>query len=63
MWDCESHLFKRCERENLTAALAQTGGKVFGPTGAAALLGMKLTTVISRIKALGLQRHRPTGKR
>jgi hypothetical protein len=37
--------------------LAQTGGKVFGPTGAAALLDMKPTTVISRIKALGLQRH------
>jgi formate hydrogenlyase transcriptional activator len=31
---------KRRERENLTVALAQTGGKVFGPTGAAALLGM-----------------------
>jgi formate hydrogenlyase transcriptional activator len=37
---------KRRERENLTTALAQTGGKVFGPTGAAALLGMKPTTVI-----------------
>jgi transcriptional regulator with GAF, ATPase, and Fis domain len=53
---------KRRERENLTVALAQTGGKVFGPTGAAALLGMKPTTVISRIKALGLERNKPTGK-
>jgi len=51
---------KRRERENLTVALAQTGGKVFGPTGAAALLGMKPTTVISRIKALGLERDKPT---
>jgi len=51
---------KRRERENLTVALAQTGGKVFGPTGAAALLGMKPTTVISRIKALGLERNKPT---
>jgi formate hydrogenlyase transcriptional activator len=51
---------KRRERENLTVALAQTSGKVFGPTGAAALLGMKPTTVISRIKALGLERNKPT---
>jgi formate hydrogenlyase transcriptional activator len=50
---------KRRERENLQVALAQTGGKVFGPTGAAALLGMKPTTVISRIKALGLERNKP----
>jgi transcriptional regulator with GAF, ATPase, and Fis domain len=46
---------KRYERENLAAALAQAQGKVFGPKGAAALLGMKPTTVISRIKALGLE--------
>jgi transcriptional regulator with GAF, ATPase, and Fis domain len=51
---------KRRKRENLRVALAQTGGKVFGPTGAAALLGMKPTTVISRIKALGLERNKPT---
>ena len=53
---------KRRERENLRAALAQAGGKVFGPSGAAALLGMKPTTVISRIKSLGLERNKPTGK-
>ncbi|MCE9609851.1 MAG: sigma 54-interacting transcriptional regulator [Chthoniobacter sp.] len=44
------------ERESIAAALAQTKGKVFGPDGAAALLGMKPTTLASRIKALGLQR-------
>jgi formate hydrogenlyase transcriptional activator len=54
---------KRRERENLTAALARTGGKIFGPTGAAALLGMKPTTVISRLKAFGLGRNRSSGKR
>jgi formate hydrogenlyase transcriptional activator len=47
---------KQRERKNLTAALAQTGGKVFGPDGAAALLGMKPTTLVSRLKALGLTR-------
>ena len=47
---------KQRERENLIVALAQAGGKIFGPTGAAALLGMKPTTIISRIKTLGLER-------
>ncbi len=45
---------KQRERASITAALAQTKGKVFGPGGAAALLGMKPTTLTSRIKALGI---------
>ncbi len=48
---------KQRERESIAAALAQTGGKIFGPDGAAALLAMKPTTLASRIKALGLQRR------
>ena len=32
---------KRQERESIATALKQTGGKVFGPRGAAELLGMK----------------------
>ena len=47
---------KQRERESIAAALAQTQGKVFGPDGAAALLGMKPTTLATRIKALGLHR-------
>jgi transcriptional regulator with GAF, ATPase, and Fis domain len=47
---------KQRERESIAAALLKTGGKVFGSEGAAALLGMKPTTLASRIKALGLQR-------
>ena len=45
---------KRQERENVARALKQADGKVFGPGGAAALLGMKPTTLASRIRALGL---------
>ena len=48
---------KARERESLAAALARTGGKIFGPDGAAALLGMKPTTLASRIKVLGLTRR------
>ncbi|MBV8596869.1 MAG: sigma 54-interacting transcriptional regulator [Candidatus Eremiobacteraeota bacterium] len=54
---------KERERQNMMAALAQTGGKIFGSTGAAALLGMKPTTVISRLKSLGLECNKPSGKR
>ncbi len=51
--------WKRQERESIIAALKQSGGKVFGPGGAAELLNMKPTTLASRIKALGLGRQRP----
>jgi transcriptional regulator with GAF, ATPase, and Fis domain len=50
----ESEL-KRRERESIVAALAQTNGKISGRRGAAELLGMKPTTLTSRIKALGLK--------
>jgi DNA-binding NtrC family response regulator len=43
------------ERESIIAALNQTAGKVSGSEGAAALLGMKPTTLYSRILALGLR--------
>jgi transcriptional regulator with GAF, ATPase, and Fis domain len=42
------------ERENIVLALRQVDGKVFGPGGAAEMLGMKPTTLASRIKALGI---------
>ena len=45
---------KRRERESIIAALKQANGKISGPRGAAELLGMKPTTLASRIKALGL---------
>jgi len=47
---------KRQERDGIAAALKQTGGRIFGPGGAAELLGMKPTTLASRITALGLKR-------
>jgi formate hydrogenlyase transcriptional activator len=47
---------KRLERDAIAAALNQTGGKIFGSDGAAELLGMKPTTLASRITALKLKR-------
>jgi transcriptional regulator with GAF, ATPase, and Fis domain len=42
------------EKQNLIAALRATRGKLSGPSGAAALLGMKPTTLSSRLRALGI---------
>ncbi len=44
------------ERENLMAALQAAGGRVYGAGGAAALLGLRPTTLASRMKALGIAR-------
>jgi transcriptional regulator with GAF, ATPase, and Fis domain len=45
---------KEKERENLRRALARTGGKIYGKDGAAALLGIKPTTLSARIRKFGL---------
>jgi len=43
------------ERENIAAALRRTHGKIYGLDGAAKLLGMKPTTLLSRLAKLGLK--------
>jgi transcriptional regulator with GAF, ATPase, and Fis domain len=48
--------FRELENANIRAALRVADGKVYGPGGAAELLGVKPTTLASRIKSLGLIR-------
>src|SRR5262249_9924742 len=48
---------KRQERDSIAAALKQTNCKISGPGGAAELLGMKPSTLSSRITALGISRR------
>ena len=48
----------RCGRPLLLAAREQTGWRIRGTAGTAALLGRKPTTLESRIKTLGLSRPR-----
>jgi transcriptional regulator with GAF, ATPase, and Fis domain len=43
---------RQLEADNIRAALKAADGKVSGPGGAAQLLGMRPTTLASRIKAL-----------
>jgi PAS domain S-box-containing protein len=44
------------ERANIERALAQSGGKVSGASGAAALLGTHPSTLNSRMRSLGIKR-------
>jgi transcriptional regulator with GAF, ATPase, and Fis domain len=46
---------RRRERENIQLALEQCGGRIYGPQGAAAILGLKPTTLASRIAKLNLK--------
>ena len=48
---------KRRERLNIAAALRQSGGRIHGSGGAAALLGMKPTTLTARMKKMGLRKR------
>lgn len=47
---------RRRERENILAALKQTKWKISGEAGAAHLLGIKPTTLTSRMKKMGIER-------
>ncbi len=47
-------------RRHILKALEAAGGKIYGPNGAAALLGLKPTTLQSKMKKLGIQRQEST---
>ncbi|EHJ47159.1 transcriptional regulator, NifA subfamily, Fis Family [Solidesulfovibrio carbinoliphilus subsp. oakridgensis] len=45
---------RELEKANMQAALRQTNWRIYGPRGAAKLLGVNPTTLISRLKKLGI---------
>ena len=47
---------KEQERSLILDALAKTRGKIYGPDGAASLLGLKPTTLSSRVHRMGLKK-------
>jgi formate hydrogenlyase transcriptional activator len=57
-----AHSIAEREREMIEAALAQSRGQVSGPTGAAAKLGIPRQTLDSKIKSLGIDKHRFTSR-
>ena len=48
---------RETERDAIVRVLRETNGRVSGPNGAATRLGIKRTTLISRMKKLGIQLH------
>jgi formate hydrogenlyase transcriptional activator len=46
------------ERDEILRTLKETKGRVAGPEGAAARMGLKRTTLISRMKKLGIDPRR-----
>jgi len=50
------HDLKHQERAFILDALAKTRGKIYGPDGAAALLGLKPTTLSSKVQRMGLKK-------
>ncbi len=51
--------WRQRERDNIQAALIKSGWRIHGAGGAAELLGLKPTTLISRMKKMGLKRPGP----
>jgi len=47
--------WRRRERANLIAALTRSAGRIYGSGGAAELLGVKPSTLQSRLRALGIR--------
>jgi formate hydrogenlyase transcriptional activator len=46
------------EQERIVRVLKETKGRVGGPSGAAARLGLKRTTLITRMKKMGIDLRR-----
>ncbi len=46
------------EKELIEAALRECGGRVYGPSGAAAKLGMPRSTLETKIRSLKVNKHR-----
>jgi formate hydrogenlyase transcriptional activator len=53
-----SHTLAAQEKEIIEAALRESGGRVFGPSGAAAKLGMPRSTLESKIRSLKISKKR-----
>jgi formate hydrogenlyase transcriptional activator len=56
------HSLEGTERELIICVLRETGGMISGPTGAARLLGLKRTTLQSKMQRLGITRRDYSGR-
>jgi len=51
------HVLKQHERELIREALVKTRGRIYGPDGAAVLLGIKPSTLSSKVQRMGLKKY------
>ena len=56
MQSAESPTLQTAEREHILRVLRETKGQIGGDDGAAARLGLKRTTLNSKMKKLGIER-------
>ena len=49
--------FESDRKAQIEGVLRETRGKVYGPHGAAARLGLPATTLDSQLRALGINKH------
>jgi len=59
--DFTSRTFSDCTRSLILQTLEDTGWMIGGPGGAAVRLGLPRTTLISKMKKLGISRRKPEG--
>jgi transcriptional regulator with GAF, ATPase, and Fis domain len=52
------HEVERMQRDNVIAALHYTRGKIYGPKGAAEILGVNPSTLAARMRSFGIKRDR-----
>jgi transcriptional regulator with GAF, ATPase, and Fis domain len=52
--------FEEAARRAIADAIAASGGRIYGPEGAAAILGLKPTTLVSKMQRLGVRAGGPT---
>jgi formate hydrogenlyase transcriptional activator len=56
----DATLLVELERQAIVDALAKSHGRVYGPQGAAAVLGVKPTTLYGKMRKHGIPKHPPT---
>jgi transcriptional regulator with GAF, ATPase, and Fis domain len=52
----EARTLAEIQREAIERVLIETGGRISGPHGAATVLGLKPSTLVSRMQKLGVRR-------
>jgi formate hydrogenlyase transcriptional activator len=53
--------FREVERQTIEEALTKSGGRIYGPAGAAAALSLKPTTLYGKMRKLGIERKNANG--